>query len=196
MLFDAISQLSAAYRRTPLLAGLGLLGLALAFGCAVVAAVHGLRIAPEGDLTKAISFDGAVGIYLLSIALFVPLAGFMARGLRRWLGWMTGLILYAYSVETIQILRGIDPRFSRVAGPISQVAGILFFLAALGVIATFLVLAVKLVRRTASGTEGLALLGFRYAAAATSIAFGAGVWMSAAQGRNFGSGFMRCRRSR
>ncbi|MBZ5607425.1 MAG: hypothetical protein LAP38_04140 [Acidobacteriia bacterium] len=187
MLSSAVSQLVAAYASVKPITYLGVLGLALAFGCAVVAALHGMTIAPEGDLTKAISFDAAVGIYLLTIALFVPLAGFTPAGRRKWLGWTTGVIIYAFGVETIQILRGLDPRFSRVAGPADQLAGILFFVAALGVIVLFAILAMKLLRRKAEGAEGLLLLGIRYAAAATAIAFAAGLWMSAMQGRKFGA---------
>jgi hypothetical protein len=187
MISGAIRQLLATYAQLRSITLLGILGLVLAFGCAVVAAVHGLMIAPEGDLTKAISFDGAVGIYLLTIALFVPLARFTPSGLRKWTGWTVALMLYAFGLETIQILRGFDPRFTRAGGTVDQVAGSLFLFVAIGVIVLFVILAAKLVRRKADGAEALVLLGIRYAAASTLIAFGAGVWMSAVQGRNFGA---------
>lgn len=159
---------------------LGILGLALAFACSAFALLYGFRIPPEGDLTKPISFDGAVGIYLLTIAVYVPFADFSERGRRRWMAWLIGLIPYAFGVETIQQLRGLDPRFSRYAGPIDNIAGLLFFLAALALIVNFVILAAKLMT---AKRGGLILLGLRYACASTLIAFGAGLWMSAIQGR-------------
>jgi hypothetical protein len=177
----------ATYSQVRPITYLALLGLTLAFVCAVIGVVHGMLIAPEGDLTKAMSFDAAVGIYLLTIALFVPLAHFTPKGLKHWMGWTVGLGLYSFTIETGQILRGLDPRFSRVAGPVDQIAGAVFFLVALGILSLFVILMVKLFRRKAVGPEALVLLGIRYAAIASSIAFAAGIWMTAAQGRKFGA---------
>lgn len=50
-----------------------------------------------------------------------------------WRFWMTPLLVYAFSIETVQQLRGIDPRFSQ-AEPVSQLFGSLFFIAAMGII--------------------------------------------------------------
>src|SRR5438105_2884285 len=84
---------------------LGLLGLVLAALCVAVAGVRGLMIPPEGDLTKAITFDVAIGLFWLTLAFIVPLARFSARGIRAWLCAVVPLSLYAYGVETVQILR-------------------------------------------------------------------------------------------
>jgi hypothetical protein len=48
--------------------------------------------------------------------VFVPLARFGATGWRLWLGALLGSVLTGYGLETIETLRGFDPRFSRVAG--------------------------------------------------------------------------------
>jgi hypothetical protein len=168
--------------------GLGVLGLTLSALCAMLALIRGnLVIGAEGDLTKAITFDGAVGVYFLTIGFFIPLAQMSARGLRRWLGWSVGLAIYAYGAETIQILRGLDPRFTKVGGPVDQILGGVFFLIALGFVAMFSIVAIKLVRRDTHGPDGLLLLGIRYAIGATLLAFAAGVWMSLAGGRTFGA---------
>lgn len=177
----------AALTRVRTLFWLGVAGLALSAGCAAIAALlGGMTLGAEGDLSKAITFDGAVGIYLLTLGFFVPLAGFTAPGLRRWLGWTSGIFVYAYGLETIQTLRGLDPRFTKVGTPADQILGGVFFVVALGVIALFCILAVKLIRRDVHGAQGLVLLAIRYAIAAAMMAFMAGVWMSAVAGRRVG----------
>jgi hypothetical protein len=180
--------LVAALTKVRPLFWLGVLGLALSGACTVLALIRGsFVIAPEGDLTKAITFDGAVGLYLLTLGFFIPFAQLTARGLRRWLAWSVGLGIYAYGAETIQTLRGLDPRFTKVGSPPDQILGGVFFLAALGFVAMFSIVAIKLVRRETHGADGLFLLGIRYAIAATVVAFAAGIWMSAVAGRKFGS---------
>jgi uncharacterized membrane protein YidH (DUF202 family) len=167
---------------------LGILGLLLAAVCSGIAVVHGTLIPPEGDLTKVMTFDAAVGIFLITIALFVPLAGFTERGLRRWLRTLVTLTSYGFAVETIQILRGIDPRFSRVGGTADQIIGTLFGIAALGIMVLFLILMVKLWRRPLSGPDQLILLSIRYASVITMIGFFSGFWMGALQGRHVSPG--------
>jgi hypothetical protein len=123
---------------------------------------------------------------MITLGCILPLAHFSAAGERRWVGASIGLALYAYGMETIQQLRGIDPRFSRVGGLVDGLVGTGFVLVALGLIVTFSILAVKLVRRGTAGADGLVLLGLRYAIGATMLAFAAGVWMSAIGGRYTG----------
>jgi len=166
----------------------GITGIVLSALVATVAIVRGVSVPPEGDLSKAITFDLAVGLYMLTIALFVSLAAFTPRGGRRWMRWYVGLTLYGYGVETTQTLRGIDPRFTRVGTSVDQIVGATFGLAALGMIACFVILAVKLWRRPLSSTEGLVLLALRYASVSTIMGFVAGMWMSANLGRHVGAG--------
>ena len=178
----------AALTRVRALFWVGVAGIVLSAGCTALAALRGsFAIGPEGDLTKAITFDGALGLYFLTLGFFVPLAGFTAQGLRRWSQWTVGLAIYAYGMETVQTLRGLDPRFTKVGPPIDRILGGVFFLAALVVAALFSVLALKLLRRNTRGLEGILPLALRYGIGATMIAFAAGVWMSAIAGRKFGA---------
>jgi len=178
----------SALVRVRVLFWVGIVGLGLSAVCTIVAAIlGGFAIGQEGDLTKAITFDGALGLYFLTLGFFVPLADFSQRGLRRWLNWTIGLVTYAYGTETLQTLRGLDPRFTKVGSPFDRIAGGVFFVVALGVVALFCILAVKLLRRDTSGTDGILLLAIRYGIAATMLAFAAGVWMSAMAGRKFGA---------
>jgi len=166
------------------LALMGILGIVLGLICLAVLAVRGgAPIPPEGDLTKSASFDIAVGIYLLTVALLLPEAGFSDRGRKRWMWWNIGLVTYAYSIETIQIFRGLDPRFSRHASPIDQIAGLVFFVQALALMVVFFVLAAKFFKRDRPDANSPLLLAIRYGCVTAVGAFAAGIWMSVIQGR-------------
>jgi hypothetical protein len=174
----------ALWRRERTMVVLGAVGLLLAAVCAVVAMVNGgWVIAPEGRLLEAAKFDAALGIYLLTLALLVPLAGFSANGRRRWIGWTIGLTIFAFAMENVQAWRGLDPRFSRVAGPLDQALGGVFFFSALGVGVLFAVLMARFFREETLSDHPALALALRYAAVAAIIAFGVGIGMSVAQGR-------------
>jgi hypothetical protein len=165
------------------LALLGLLGLVLGGLVLAVILVRGnTLIPPEGDLTKSLTFDLAIGIYYLTLAFYLPQAGFSRRGRLGWLAAALLLTLYGYTVETVQIFRGIDPRFSEASSTADDIAGGLFALVAIGQIVVFAVLAVRFFRMPSR----LVVLGIRYAILATFLAFGAGIWMSVVNGRESG----------
>ena len=78
------------------------------------------------------AFDVAVGIYLLTLVLMVPLARFSRGGLWTWRISLALLSLYAFGMENVQIARGIDPRFTEVGSVQDQIMGGMFFLAVVG----------------------------------------------------------------
>ena len=163
---------------------MGAVGIVIGIFCtAVMGARHGAPIPPEGDLHKAAAFDIAVGVYLVTLALLLPSAGFSERGRKRWVGWNVGLFTYAFAIENIQIFRGLDPRFSRVAGPLDQILGGVFFLTALGTLVMFVIMTAKFFRRDRADRDSLVLLAIKYGSVAAFGAFGAGIWMSVIQGR-------------
>jgi hypothetical protein len=175
------------FRREWLLTGTGVLGLLLGAACAVAIGVRGTElVGAEGHLRKAMSFDVAVGIYLLTLVLLVPLARFSRGGLWAWRISLALLSLYAFGMENVQIARGIDPRFTRVGSVLDQILGGMFFLAAVGMIVSFVILAWKVLARRTDGADGPLLLSLRYAAGATMGAFAAGFWMSAVSGSRAG----------
>jgi uncharacterized membrane protein len=177
----------AVFRREWMLTATGIIGLILGAACAVAIGVRGTElVGAEGHLRKAMAFDVAVGIYLLTLVMLVPLARFSKGGLWTWRVSLTLLSLYAFGMENVQIARGIDPRFTRVGSTLDQILGGFFFLAATGMIVTFVILAWKVLARRMDGADGPLLLSIRYAALATMGAFGAGFWMSAAQGSSAG----------
>jgi hypothetical protein len=167
---------------------MGFVGIGLGLIClAVMVARGGVPIPPEGDLSKPASFNIAVGIYILTITLLVPSAGFSERGRKRWVRWNVGLFTYAYIIETVQVFRGLDPRFSRHGTPLDQIAGGVFFLTALGVMVLFMIMAVKFFRRGRPDADSPILLAIRYGSVAAIGAFTAGIWMSVVQGRTTGT---------
>lgn len=181
---------SAGWRRlmeTRPVTWLGFLGIGLGLFCLAIAAIQGPLIPPEGELHKAITFDIAVGIYLLTLAFLVPEAGLSDKGRRRWLGWTIGVYMFSFSMETVQTLRGLDPRFSRVASVPDQILGAVFGLTAIGMIVLFVILAKGFFKRGRSDAQSPVLLAIRYGCAATVGAFAAGLWMSALQGRHTGA---------
>ena len=165
----------------------GVVGITVGLICfAVLAARHGVPIPPEGDLTKSGSFDVAVGIYLLTLTLLLPSAGFSDWGRRLWVRMNVGLFAYGISVETVQILRGIDPRFSKVGTPTDRIIGLVFFGTALTIMTLFIIIAVKFFRRARPDADSPVLLAIRYGSITAIGAFVAGIWMSLNQGRHTG----------
>jgi hypothetical protein len=145
-------------------------------------AFHGVIVEPEGNLYKAATFDIAVGIFLLTLALIARVAGVG----RAWRGSLVGLALFGYGVETIQIFRGYDPRFSRVSSPLDQAIGGIFFLSALGIMICFLALMARFFFRPTRGEGGALNLALRYGGVASLFAFGVGIAMSALGGPRVG----------
>ncbi|HEX2211554.1 MAG TPA: hypothetical protein VHG93_27960, partial [Longimicrobium sp.] len=185
---DALSRMMDVFRREWMLTAMGILGIVLGIGCAVAIGVRGSElVGTEGHLRKAMTFDIAVGIYLLTLVLMVPLARFSRAGGWVWRVSLTLLTLYAFAIENVQVARGIDPRFTRVGSTTDQILGGVFFLTAMGMIVTFVILAAKVLIRRAQGAQGPLLLSLRYAALGTMGAFAAGFWMSAAQGSRTGA---------
>lgn len=175
------------FRRERALTATALLGIALGIGCAAAIGIRGSElVGTEGHLRKAATFDVAVGIYLLTLVMLLPLARFSRGGLAAWRTATVLLVLYAYGMENVQIARGIDPRFTRVGSTLDQVLGGFFFLSATALVVLFAVLAWKILARRMDGADGPLLLAVRYAGAATFGAFAAGFWMSAAQGSRAG----------
>ena len=156
----------------------GLFGLGLSAVCFAAMAKHGILIEPEGHLEKAATFDAAMGIFLLTLALIAPSAGFSRGGGRIWRFSLVGLALFGYSVETVQVFRGLDPRFSRVGTTADQVLGGVFFLSAVGIMICFIVLTLRFFFRSTDDRDGPLVLALRYGSVAALLAFGIGIAMS------------------
>lgn len=166
-----------------LLVMVGLLGFALAAIIAVYIGFNGAAVLPEGNLESAFSFDAALGVYMLSIAAILPLAGIGSRK-RATVRWVFIIgTLYSYAVETIQHFRGINPRYSQVGTIVDTLLGGLFGLESLVIIVVTVMVAIPFFRQGLPVARPLLVLGIRYAFVSTMIAFAGGAWMIAIQGR-------------
>lgn len=160
----------------PALTAVGLLGMGLGAFCLLLAVVLGVEIPPEGNLVDTATFNGSVGFFILTMVMLATEVRWTPKGRRWWSTLLVVFAVYSFGIETIQALRGLDPRFSRVAGPTDQLLGGVFFLVALGILMCFVPLALKYFRQPVSPLTA----AVRYAAAASFVAFGVGIVMSVA----------------
>nr|WP_223192351.1 hypothetical protein [Paenibacillus sedimenti] len=164
----------------------GLLGFLLAGICAVWVMLNGAEVSPNGDVSKAISFNAALGIFILSTAAISPLSGLgmKSRAIFRW-SYIV-LALYSYFAETVQNLRGVNPRFVKDGTAFDEGVGFIFAFVALLLVLFYLFLAVQYFRKKAYRLRPGLVLGIRYAMIAVMFSFAAGIWISVNQGRIVG----------
>ncbi|MFC4969842.1 hypothetical protein ACFPES_19815 [Paenibacillus sp. GCM10023248] len=164
----------------------GLLGFLLAGICGVWVIFHGAEIAPHGDVSKAISFNAALGIFILSTAAISPFSalGTKSRTVFRW-SYIV-LALYSYFAETVQNFRGVNPRFVKNGTAFDQGVGSIFAFVALLLVLFYLFLAIQYFRKKAYKLRPELVLSIRYAMIAVMFSFAAGIWISVNQGRTVG----------
>ena len=73
-----------------------------------------------------------------------------------------GTTLFGYSVETIQSVRGLDPRFTLAGGAVDQLVGVLLGIDAIFIIVLFVIFGARLFRRDVAAARPLVVLGSRY----------------------------------
>src|SRR5687768_8812399 len=168
----ARTALADAYRHERAVFLVSGLGVASGLALLVYAFVNGRYIPPEGDLKKPIAFNIAVGIFTPTQALLLPYSNLKERGRARWRKWSIGALLFAFTVETTQQLRGIDPRFTKHGSTLDQALGGVFFLDALVVMALFFIVVISVMRRWKGDGNDALILSLRYAIAASFVGFG------------------------
>jgi hypothetical protein len=161
----------------------GLIGFLLSAGIAIFIFFNDPLIASEGNMRDAFSFNAAIGMFILSIAAILPLARFGARKRKvvRWLFIFASI--YSYTIETLQNFRGINPRFSREGTVVDIVAGMLFGVISLVLVALAIVLMVHFLRMKQPHGRPLLIMGIRYAFLSVLTANIAGIWMILLQDR-------------
>lgn len=164
----------------------GFLGFLLAALCAIWVMLYGGPVAPNGDVSKAFSFNAALGIFLLSTAAIIPLSalGTRSRAFFRWSYIL--LALYSYGAETVQNFRGVDPRFVKNGTPFDVAVGSIFTFVALLLVLFYVFIAIQFFRRKAYELRPELAVGIRYAMIAIMLSFAAGLWISFNDGRVVG----------
>jgi hypothetical protein len=176
----------AAVRREPGLFAVGTAGLVLSLVCLIGVAVRGRTVDPEGKLLDAAIFCFGVGVFTLTVALLLPLAGFSPTGRRRWRRAFYVFAVYGLAVETIQAFRGLDPRFTEEGSQLDEIAGAVFGLTAASNTILFVPLGLRFFRSDVLPDRPVLRLGIRYGVAAVWISFAVGIVMSFNSGRDFG----------
>jgi hypothetical protein len=177
----------AAFEREPGLVVVGCAGLVLSVVCLVGVAVRGRFIPPEGKLLDAATFCFGVGVYTLTIALLLPLAGYSPSARRRWRRLFYVFPVYGLTLESLQAFRGLDPRFTEEGDLIDVIAGIVFGVTALSNTVLFVLLGLRFYRSDVLPERPVLRLAIRYGVAAVTLSFAVGILMSVNQGRDVGS---------
>ena len=176
-----------AVAREPGLVTVGVGGLLLAVVCMIGVAFRGRHIPPEGKLLDAATFTFGVGVYTLTVALLLPVAGYSATTRRRWRRAYYLFAVYGLLLETVQAFRGLDPRFTEEGETIDSIAGAVFGVTAGITLVLFVLLGVQIFRRGVLDDRPVLRLGVRYGVIAVAISFGVGVVMSVTGGRRIGA---------
>lgn len=165
----------------------GLLGFALALMCGIWALVAGAAMPPDGDLWKAFSFNAALGLFLLSTAAISPISGMgrKGRGFFRW-SYIV-LALYSYFVETVQHIRGVNPRFAEDGSTFDAIAAGIFALVAFLLVGYYLFFAIQFFREKTYKANPELVLAARYAMLSIMVAFAGGISISVNGGRFVGA---------
>jgi hypothetical protein len=149
-------------------------------------AVYGRFVPPEGKLLDAATFCFGVGVFTLTMALLLPLAGYRPPARRRWRRAFYVFAVYGLALESLQAFRGLDPRFTEEGGPVDVVAGIVFGATALSNTVLFVLLALRFYRSDVLADRPLLRDSIRYGAAAVALSFAIGIVMSVNSGRDIG----------
>ena len=183
----SLAEIARTFAGEPGLTAVGLAGLAVASVCLVAVAALGRSIAPEGKLLDAVTFTFGVGVFMLTMALVVPLADGSDGARRRWRSSFYIFAIYGLAVESVQAFRGLDPRFSDAGGPIDVTIGAVFGVTALIMAAATVVLGCRFFRADVLADRPVLRHGIRYGFIAVLLSFAIGILMSALSGRTIGT---------
>jgi hypothetical protein len=187
-LANAAASARAAIRREPGLSAVGVAGLGVAAVCLVGVAIRGRYVEPEGKLLDAATFCFGVGVFTLTVAVLLPLAGYTPAGRRRWRRAFYVFAVYGLVLESVQAFRGLDPRFTEAGSQLDVVTGIIFGVTAALNTLLFVLLGLRFFRSDVLADRPVVRLGVRYGVAAVWISFAAGIVMSFNSGREVGDG--------
>jgi hypothetical protein len=161
----------------------GAFGVLLALLSLIFMLVKGNDVPPQGDWIKPITFNFAIGLFIMTTALILPLAKFSVKGHRFFCGMLITSSFYAYATETIQTYRGVDPRFGKGDFLTNQLPGMVFGAASITIVVLYVVLMVKFFSRKRLQERPLLIIGIRYGFIASMLGFSSGIWMIFLQNR-------------
>ncbi|MBW8349817.1 hypothetical protein K0H71_10200 [Bacillus sp. IITD106] len=183
----ASKSLILLFTRERELVSISVIGFVLAAICAVYVALYGGVILPEGNVESAFSFNVAIAIFILSIAVLLQVSGLSTRSQKRIRWGFVFTVLIGYGIETIQHFRGINPRFTQAGTTTDVFVGMFFGIISIVIITLTIIVAISFFRRRDEDPHRFLTLSIRYAFLSTMISFAAGVCMSVLQSRYTGA---------
>ena len=183
---DVAAWFRASFALEPGLFIAGVIGLAIALLCLIAVAARGTFIPPEGKMLDAATFSFGVGLFILTIARRLPLAGFSPAARRRWRRLSYSFWVFGFVLEPIQAFRGIDPRFTEAGSAMDAALGVTFGATAGLIVVLFVIFVGRFFRNDVLKEHPALRLGIRYGVVAVAISFGIGILMSVIGGRTTG----------
>jgi hypothetical protein len=169
--------------RETLLLWTGIIGIVLGAVCSIFLFVQGNHVPPNGEWMKPVTFNLAVGLFILTTALILPHAGFRRKGRSMFRNVIAITMLYWYGMETIQTYRGVDPRFGDGSFLKDELPGIVFGVSSVWVLVFYLILLFKFFSRKRLSERPMLTLGIRYGLSTVMLGFASGIWMAVLQSR-------------
>ena len=137
---NLVRSARAVAGREPGLFVVGVGDVVLAAVCLIAVAMRGRFVPPEGKMLDAATFCFGVGVFTLTVALLLPLAGYSPVARRRWRRGSYVFAVYGLALESIQAFRGLDPRFTEEGNGVDVIAGVVFGFTALSNTVLFVLL--------------------------------------------------------
>ncbi|WP_026701931.1 hypothetical protein [Salibacterium aidingense] len=181
-----LTRVLSLFKEEKKLTAAGVTGLVLAAGLALYMLWFDTVILPEGDVGRAFSFDAAVGLFVLTIAILLPFAGMNTGSRKKVRGLLFYSTLLSYGIETIQHLRGINPRFTEAGSVFDSIIGAFFGVITLVIITATIWITAAFFRKKETYSHQPFVTSIRYAFLSVLAANAAGLWMIVIQGSHTG----------
>jgi hypothetical protein len=164
---------------------IGMMGLLLSLIFLLIIFIHGRYVLPDGDLMKPLSFNAAIGLFIINLAVFLNLANFSEKGRKLWVWWTAVVFGLAMVFESVQPLRGVDPRFAHNHNVYDIVIG-KFIMSSLSVIMMVLTIIFMIKIFKSKHSRNILLFAIKWSASSLILAFIAGLIMIALLSRHLG----------
>jgi hypothetical protein len=164
---------------------MGMIGLLLSLIFLLIIFIHGRYILPDGDLTKPLSFNAATGLFIINLALFLNIANFSEIGRKRWVWWTVVVFGLAFFIESVQPLRGVDPRFAHNHNDFDIAIG-KFIMSSLSAIMMVLTIIFMIKIFKSKHSRNILLFAVKWATSSIVLAFIVGFIMIALFSRHLG----------
>lgn len=161
----------------------GIAGIILGVICILCLLIQGSNaIPPEGKWSKAITFNLAFGIFSLTMAALLPFIKISDKQRKRFVYPLIFGFWVGYVIETVQNIRGFDPRFSKAGTIFDQLIGLGLGIDSL-LITICLVYWMIIAFKNKKSQYPLLVQSIHYANVSVMLGILSGVWMVVLQGR-------------